>query len=144
MNLNESIRDWIDTRITAVYTGLAAVERVTMNDIDDLDPLFIRIFETGSSIYQQGDVTMDGVSQVEITVELHTTPGAETGETSDTVERTYRENLYDILGDRDAIAAITNTNEWRVFDIRLSSPITEANEGRMVSSWNLSIIACPI
>ena len=144
MNLNESIRDWVFFRISNSFPDLAVVELVTMGETSELGPPFLAIYETSSSLHEAAGVILPGVSDFEITVELQTVPASEDDEgTPPEIEQSYRRQLYDIIGDRSAIDWITNRNRWRVFDIRLASPITEANEGRRVTRWNLSIIACP-
>jgi hypothetical protein len=144
MNLNESIRDWVFFRISDVFPDLAVVELVTMGETTELGPPFLAIYETGSSLHETAGVILPGVSDFEITCELHTVPTAEEEEgTPPETERAYRRQLYDILGDRGAIDWINRRNGWLVFDIRLSSPTTEANEGRRITRWVMSIIACP-
>jgi len=53
-------------------------------------------------------------------------------------------DIYNIIGNTEAIAWTSERNGWRVFDIRLPAPITEPNEGTLVTSWMLTVIACPI
>ena len=67
---------------------------------------------------------------------------AEDGTPAET-EREFRRDLYDILGDRSVIDWISGQNGWQVFDIRLAAPTTEANEGRRISRWTLTLTAAP-
>ena len=144
MNLNESVRDWINHRISD-YPSLAGVTLATMGETADLDPPFLGIYETGSDLHETEGVIIPGVSDFEITCELHTIPAdAENGGTATTREREMRRDLYAILGDRAAIDWMTERNDWRVFDIRTPSPTSEPSEGRRLTSWVLTIIACPI
>lgn len=144
MNLNESVRDWVFARITDSFPSLAVIDLVTMGETDDLGPPFIAIYETGSEAYSQSGVQLPGVSIYDITCELHTIPATEEEEgTLPQTEREYRRDLYDILGDRSMIDWVTGRNGWQVFDIRLAAPTTEANEGRRISRWILSITAAP-
>lgn len=140
MNLNESIRDWINHRI-ADFPDLAEIEIVTMGETDELFPPFLGIMETSSEPFVQGDVVMRGVSTVEMTVELHTLPSDDGTEPE--TERDWRRQLYDILGDEAAIGWMSGRNGWLVFDIRLASPTTEASDGRRVSRWIMSLVAAP-
>ena len=144
-NINESIRDWVEHRKSLAFPDLADIEVVTMAETGDLDPPFLTIYETGASQYTQDAVTMDGVSNIDIVAELHTVPGSTSeGCTPTATALDWRVQFYDILGDRDAIAWITDLNGWRVFDIRLGSPITEPDDGRTLTRWEMSIVACPL
>lgn len=144
MNLNESTRDWITHRMVD-FPRLAEIDILTGGEEGTESPPFIGIFETDSGIYEQGGVTMHGVTVFEITVELHTVPATEEeGGTAATDERILRDDLYNILGDRGAIEWMQELNGWRVFDIRLASPTTEPNEGRRISRFTMEITACPI
>lgn len=142
-NINESIRDWVFSKYP-IFPDLSVIDLVTMGETADLGPPFLAIYETGSSLHDTDGVVVPGVSDFEITCELQTVPveDDEGGTPTDT-EREYRRQIYDILGDRDAIDWITERNGWRVFDIRTASPITEPNEGRRITRWVLSIVACP-
>jgi hypothetical protein len=145
MNLNESIRDWVFFRAAEAFPTLLPIELVTMGETTELGPPFLGIFETNSEAYNQDGVMLPGVSVYEITVELQTIPVEEDeGGTTAELEREYRRDLYDILGDRAAIDWISGQNGWRVFDIRLAAPTTEANEGRRISRWILTVTACPL
>lgn len=143
MNLNESIRDWIENQRDS-YASLAGLEVVTMGETDDLDPPFLGIMETGSEQRETGGVLIPGVSDYELTCELHTVPASSDEEGTPVADaRTMRRDLYDILGDLDAIDWINGLNDWQVFDIRLAGPTTEASDGRLISRWILQITACP-
>ena len=81
----------------------------------------------------------------EVTCELQTVPADEDNEgTSADDERQMRVDLYDILGNRDAIPFISGNNDWTVFDIRLGGPTTEAQDGRRVTRWLLTVVAAPV
>ena len=144
MNINESIRDWINHR-RKDFPQLSAIQLATSGEESDVAPPFLGIFETGSQMHEQGGVTMYGVSVIEVTCELHTVPvGDEEGGTEAVTEREWRKQFYDILGDRAAIKWICDRNEWRVFDIRLSAPTTESEEGQRITRFILSVTACPL
>jgi hypothetical protein len=142
-NINESLRDWIESE-QSDYAILEGLTLVTMGETDDLEPPFLGIYETGSDMRETNGVIIPGVSDYQITCELHTVPADEAeGGTSPEHEREMRAALYDIIGDRAAIAYITALAEWTVFDIRLAGPTTEAGDGRRVTRWTLQITACP-
>lgn len=144
MNLNESLRDWIESK-QSDYPSLEDLTLATMGETSDLVPPFLGIYETASEPHESGGVIMRGVSDFQITCELHTVPADDAnGGTSAEDEREMARDLYDIIGDEDAAAWMEGRNGWRVFDIRLASPITEPAEGRRISRWVLSVIACPI
>ena len=144
MNINESLRDWIEHKRDG-FTALDDVEIVTMGETDDLAPPFLAIYETSSEPYVQNGVTLYGVSTFEIAIDLETVAVDESeGGTAPEDERQMREDLYNIVGNRDAIEWINGRNHWNVFDIRLPSPTTAANEGRRVSRFALTVIAHPI
>ena len=144
MNINESLRDWIASK-QSNFPTLTGVDLLTMGETADKEPPFLGIYETGADQHEAGGVTMRGVSDFQITCELHTVPASDIEEgTSPEDERLMRRDLYDIIGDEAAIAWMEGRNGWRVFDIRMASPTTEAGEGRRISRWVLSVIACPI
>jgi hypothetical protein len=66
MNINESIRDWIDYK-QPLFPSLESVDLVTMGETGDLSPPFLGITESGSTIYEQGDTTIYGVNTYEVT-----------------------------------------------------------------------------
>ena len=143
MNINESIRDWITANLKD-YPSLTSVSLVTMGETAELDPPFLAIYEAGSATVEQNGVVMYGVTAFDIACELHTIPVSDDEDgTPPETERQYRKGFYDILGNREAIAWMDGRNGWKVFDIRLSSPTTEPSEGRRVSRFSLTVIACP-
>lgn len=144
MNINESIRDWVNLK-SPEFTSLSAVDFVTMGENGDLSPPFVAIYETGSAPVEQAGVIMHGVSAYEITAELHTIPqDADQDGTPAATERLMRRDLFDIVGNRDCITYCNGRNSWRIFDIRAATPTTEPSEGRCVSKIILTVIACPI
>lgn len=138
MNITESIRDWVQA---TVDTELSAVEVVTMGEAADLDPPFLGIYETAAEIHETEGVIVPGVTDYQVTVELHTVPAADG--TSNTDAMDWRRRFHDIIADRDAIDYVTGREWWKVFDIRVSGPTTEAIEGRRVSRWELEVVAAP-
>jgi hypothetical protein len=94
---------------------------------------------------EQNGVVLYGVTEFELTCELHTVPVDDNeGGTDAETERQYRRDFYDIVGDRMAINWMSGRNSWTIFDIRLSSPTTEPNEGRRISRFTITVIASPI
>jgi len=144
MNIQTSIKEWIEKRTEEEYTELEDITISTTGEINDITPPMINIYETGQGIHEVGGVTMYGVTDFEISVELVTVPATENDEGTPTVDDLeVRKALYNILGDRDGIEWMSERNGWRIFDIRLSSPITESNEGTRSTRFELQIVACP-
>ena len=144
MSIIESLRDWITHR-QPDFTALDGASVVTMGETGDLNPPFLGIMESGSDLHETNGVIVPGVSDYQITCELHTVPAEEDQEGTPTADAAaMRRDFYEIIGDRDAIDWMTERNEWRVFDIRMAGPTSEAQEGRLVTRWNVIVIACPI
>ena len=145
MTLNESIRDWIRHKQPDA-ASLASLQIITMGETLDQDPPFLGIMETGAETVVQDGVVMHGVSAYELTCELHTVPAdADEGGTSPEDERNMRRELYDIIGDIEGAQQFCEErNQWRIFDIRATSPTTEPKDDRRVSVFGLQIVACPI
>lgn len=144
MTILQSLADWIDLR-KSDFTETADLTVVKMGDDGDLSPPFLGLVESGSAIYEQDGVILHGVSTYEVAAELHTVPADDTEDgtpAADAVE--LRRAIYDILGNRDAIDWINGRNQWNVFDIRTTAPTTEAQDGRRVTRWNLTVIAAPL
>lgn len=144
MTILQSLAEWIDHH-QSKFTSLADLSVVQMGESDDLAPPFLGLVESGAAPVEQDGLIMHGVTAYEVTAELHTVPAADDQEgTEFDDDRLMRADIYDILADRDAIQWVTDQNHWRVFDIRCGGPITEAQEGRRVTRWELTVIACPI
>ena len=144
MNLNESIREWVNL-ISPEFPSLLPVTTVTMGEHENLSPPFLAIYETGVTTTEQAGVILHGVSDYEISVELHTVPQDEDDEgTATDDERLMRRDLFNILGNRDCINYLNGRNGFAVFDIRAGNPTTEPNEGRRITRFGLTVIAAPI
>ena len=144
MNILQSLADWI-TYNQSSFPSLAGVSVVLMGDESDLSPPFFGLVESGSAPVEQNDVIMHGVSAYEVTAELHTVPADESESgTPAADERQMRFDLYDILANREAIAHLTGDNSWTIFDIRAAGPTTEAQDGRRVSRFMVTVIASPL
>jgi hypothetical protein len=116
-----------------------------MGETSDLDPPFLGIMESGVDIHETNGVIMPGVSDYQLTCELHTVPAEEDQEGTPTIDaQEMRRAFYEIIGDRAAIDWMTERNEWRIFDIRLAGPTTEASDGRLITRWNILVVACPV
>jgi len=143
MNITESISEWVAFRLPS-FASLDGMTVMTMGQDDDITLPFVGIYETGASIHETDGVNMFGVTDFTIAIDLQTVPAAaDQSGTPQATEQQMRRDLYDILGDRDAIDWITERNDWRVFDIRQASPTTEADEERRISKWILTVVACP-
>ena len=144
MTLNQSIADWINHKC-GQFPSIATIQLLIDGNLDDQDPPLIAIKETAApEIFTQGDLVMYGISTFEIGVMLETVPAEESeGGTSEEDHDSMRRDLYDIVGNRDAIQWLENRNGWSVVDIRCTSPTTQVEEGRRMSVWTLSIVAHP-
>ena len=143
MTVINSLAEWI--ALKQVYCpSIESLPIVKMGDDGDLSPPFLGIMEESSSDHETNGLILRGVTDYQITCELHTVPTDEDNDgTPPEYEREMRRDLYDIIGDASAIAWMDGRNETRVFDIRTASPTTEASDGRRISRWNLEIVACP-
>jgi hypothetical protein len=143
MTVITSLAEWI--ALKQVYLpSIASLPIVKMGDDGDLVPPFLGIMEESSSDHETNGVILRGVTDYQITCELHTVPADDDNDgTSPEDERQMRRDLYDIIGDAGAITWMDWRNNSRIFDIRTVSPTTEASDGRRVSRWNLQIVACP-
>jgi len=144
MNILQSISEWVAYK-QPLFPSLATVSVVIMGDESDLAPPFLGLVESGSAPVEQNDVILHGVSAYEVTAELHTVPASEDEEgTPAADERQMRFDLYDILANRAAIGWVSGQNKWDVFDIRAAAPTTEAQDGRRVSRFMITVIASPL
>jgi hypothetical protein len=144
MTFLQSLTEWIADESEDVVI-LDDLQVVQMGETESLTPPFLGLSEAGAAPHESAGVVMHGVTGYDISAELHTVP-ADEDELGTTFEdeREMRVALYDILADRDAITATTEENGWRVFDIRTTGPTTEAEEGRRITRWQITVIACPI
>jgi hypothetical protein len=144
MTFLQSLTEWIADESEDVVI-LDDLQVVQMGETETLTPPFLGLSEAGAAPHESAGVVMHGVTEYDIMAELHTVP-ADEDELGTTFEdeREMRVAIYDILADRDAITATTEENGWRVFDIRTTGPTTEAEEGRRVTRWQITVIACPI
>jgi hypothetical protein len=143
MNVIPQLVEWIKIRKPS-FTYASGLSIVKMGDDDDLLPPFLGLMEASASPHETAGVILRGVSDIEITIELHTVPASEdqAGTRADD-ERRMRDDVYDILADMEAIEWLDGKGGIRVFDIRVPSPTTEASDGRRISRWSLQIVACP-
>jgi hypothetical protein len=144
MNINETLRLWIEDQ-KENYESLIDLPILTGGGDTDIEAPCIIITTTGSAERQDSGVVMYGVSDFTINIELHTLPVSdEDGGTSPYDERQTAIDLYQIIADRNAIDALSNAAFWRIFDIRTEGFNTEASEGRRVTTYPLTVTACPI
>lgn len=145
MNIQETIRQWIEKRTDEEYIDLYGIQIAITGEEADVTPPFVGIYETGASIVETGGVTMYGVTDFEIAVELHTVPADEQNEgTTTAIDQGLREDLYDILGDRALIEWGSSRNGWYLFDIRTASPTTESADGQRITRFQLIVTASPL
>ena len=143
MTTLESLVEWIERKVPE-HPILDGLQIIQMGEETVQSPPFLGIVEQGSQTVEQAGVIMHGVSEYDISAQLYTVPASESEQgTPFEDEREMRQAIYDILADRSAIDWITERNFVRVFDIRTTAPITEAEDGQRVTRWQLTIIACP-
>jgi len=143
-NINETLKLWIDGQKEG-YDSLTDYDVITMGEDDVLEPPYIAIITTGSSERVDSGVVMRGVSDFAIEVMLKTIPVDEDeGGTLPDDDRQAAIDLYQILADTAAIDILTESESWRVFDIRTEGYNTESNDGKRVTTYPLTVTACPI
>jgi hypothetical protein len=136
--LNAAIAAWI----TSNASGKLAALPILTNGIDvQIDPPFVGIMETGSETVVQGDVVMHGVLEVSLSVMLATVPV--TDEDDGTLVDDHREmadELYNILADQEIMD--TTHDGVTLFDFRAVNPTTESQDGRRVTTFQITSIVC--
>jgi len=144
MNINETLKLWVDSQ-KENYESLEDYEVITMGEDEALEPPFISIVISGSSERVDSGVVMRGVSDFSVEVKLTNIPVDEEdgGETPESDRQTALD-LYNILADTAAIDSISESTSWRIFDIRTEGFNTEATDGRRVTTYPLTVTACPI
>lgn len=144
MNINETLKIWIEDQ-KENYDSLDDYEVITMGEDDVLDPPYISIITTGSSERVDSGVVMRGVSDFSVEVQLVNIPvdDADGGESPES-DRQAVIDLYNIVADTNAIEILSGAESWRVFDIRTEGFNTEATDGRRVTTYPLTVTACPI
>lgn len=144
MNINETLRLWIEDQKES-YESLIDLPVLTGGGDTDIEPPCIIITTTGSAERQDSGVVMYGVSDFTISIELHTLPVLdEDGGTSPYDDRQAARDLYEIIADRNAIDALSDAAFWRIFDIRTEGFNTEPSDGRRVTTYPITVTACPI
>jgi hypothetical protein len=144
MTINHSIRDWINYK-QPEFAAITSLPVVVMGERLDLNTPYITVHETGQEGTEQNGVFMRGVSAFTVKVELVTVPVAETEEGTDESDRLQMQtDMMNVLGDTDAISWASERNGWRIFDIRGGVPTQESTDGQLISSYDLTVIACPI
>ena len=143
-NINETLRLWVEGQ-KENYDSLTDFEVVTMGQDDVLESPYIAIMTTGSSERVDSGVVMRGVSDFAVEVILTTIPVEEDdGGTLADDDRQAALDLYQILADMAAIDILSESESWRVFDIRTEGYNTESNDGKRVTTYPLTVTACPI
>jgi hypothetical protein len=120
---------------------------LAIGDNPTRSPHLIGIAETGSETFEQAGVTMHGVLVISLSVDLVTVPDEETDEeTRGTTKEDHRamaSALYDILANREAIQFCQTRNGVNILDIRNVNPTTSAQNGRRVTSFEMTVVSCP-
>jgi hypothetical protein len=138
--LNTAIRNWIIENVNG--TGkLAQLPILTNGEDGMIDAPFVGVMETGTETVVQGDVVMHGVHEVSLSVMLSTIPVSEEDEgTSVDDHREMAEELFCILSNRSIMDA--THDGVSLFDFRAINPTTEAQDGRRVTTYQITAIAC--
>lgn len=143
MNVNESIRDWIEYQ-QQNFEEIADLPVYCMGETVTLSPPYVAIYESGIVPVEQNGSVLYGVGAYDVTVDLITVPADESEEgTPHSAEMLWRRQLNDIIADRAAIDWASGLNGMTIFDIRTTPPTTEAGDGVRRTTWNLAVIACP-
>jgi hypothetical protein len=137
-NAIKSLREWIIENATAELDGL---EILVNGDDETLDPPFIAIMETGTETFEQAGVTMHGVLTISISVLLQSIP-QDDGWTKE-VHQAAASALYNILANRDAMLFCQGRNGVNLLDIRNTNPTTATQDGRRVTTYEMTVVACP-
>jgi hypothetical protein len=88
---------------------------------------------------------MRGVDQLSINVEMHTVPRDNEDFGTTIIDHSQiAEDLYNILDDGHCKDFCDGFNGATIFDIRVASPIIEMRDGRRVSVFQMTVIACPL
>lgn len=141
MTILQSLKDWIENK-QSEFTSLTGVSIVLMGDDDDLSPPFLGLMESGSELHETEGFIFPDTIDYQVTAELHTIPASESeGGTPADDAREMRRDAYEILKDCDALAYMDELNDWKIFDIRVSGPTSDASDGRLITRWNLTTIA---
>ena len=141
-NAIKSLRDWILEK-QPVFPALDGLEILVNGDDETLDPPFIAIMETGSETWEQAGVIMHGVLEISISVMLQTVPQDDDEGNSKAEHQAKASALYDILANRQAIQFCQVRHFVSILDIRNVNPTTATTDGRRVTTFEMSVIACP-
>lgn len=138
--LNAAIRNWIIDNANG--TGkLAQLPILTNGEDGPLDAPFVGIMETSSETVIEADFVMHGVYEVALSVVLSTIPASEEDEgTSVEDHREISSELSEILGDRSIMD--TTHDGISLFDFRAINATTEASDGRRVTTFQITAVAC--
>jgi hypothetical protein len=121
----------------------AGLQILIVGETDTIDPPMIGLSVASSQMHETNGVMMYGVMDFDIEVMLQTVP-QEANQDGTSVEDAQQIALdvYQILADRSNIDWVNTRNGWKVFDIICNSPITEAEEGRRVTTISFTTVAC--
>jgi hypothetical protein len=135
----QSIRELLQSQATDNMRGL---QILIVGEKDEIIPPMIGISIGGSDLRVTNGVTMYGVYDFDIAVELFTVPQDDDQDGTPTeAEQAIANDIHSILADRCNIDWVTMRNGWEVLDIFATSPITEAEEGRRKTSISLAVVA---
>lgn len=141
-NVNASIRDWIQFK-GSDFESLGGVPILVNGDDETLEPPFIAIMETASNTWEQAGVMMHGVLQIGVSVMIQTLPVDDDEGSSKAKHQEMASDLYQILSCRDEMMFYTaERNGVSVLDIRSTSPLTNTADGRRITTFEMTVVAC--
>ena len=122
---------------------MAGLQILIVGETNEITPPMIGLSLSGSQTHETNGVTMYGNIDFDVEVMIQTVPQEANQEgTSVENEQQIALDIYQILDDRSNIDWLTTRNGWKIFDIICNSPITEAQEGRRVTTISLTTVAC--
>jgi hypothetical protein len=141
-NAIKSVRDWILEK-QPQFESLDGLEVLVNGDDETLDPPFIAIMETGVETFEQAGVTMHGVLTITLAIMLQSVPQPDGDGWTKEEHQTAASDLYNILANRDACSFCQFRNGVNLLDIRNVNPTTATQDGRRVTTLEMTIVACP-
>ena len=114
-------------------------------ETDTVDFPLVAIVDTGCVMIEQDGVRMRGCMDISINAEIHSIPETEAnGGTTLADHRAIVTAVEQILGDDAAVTYCDGLNDTTIFDIIASNATMDEQDGRRVSTMQLTVIACPL
>jgi len=141
-NTIKSLRDWILEK-QPEFPSLEGLEILVNGDDETLDPPFIAIMETGAETFEQNGVTMHGVLTISISVMLQSVPQPDGDGWTKEDHQAAATAMHNILANLEAVQFCQTRNGVNLLDIRNVNPTTATQDGRRVTTFEMTIVACP-